>query len=583
MNFEYNEKELLHSNILEKVTVECRSNKFGFKEGKTDKLDNIREILQNSGYHEILLSNAQIWRRDFSSPIDVVVSSHSDVVDSITKCSSRLSEEGYYSGTYDNAGTNAAAVIAMLEGDLPSNIVFAFTADEETGRCNGAMQVLEYVRNLGNDPTFIALDVTYEGYEDGLIFTVENLSSGHKKNEDMNFLNQVGNAAMALENGNLRTCSFVRLHKEAIPEVFPKEYISKDSGWFDEGQAYAKEHARAFSLCLPCEGNMHGNSGVRVRQPEFEGYVNALEAISYSLVNENLQYVENKKNENAILCEKLLEMVKEEEQKRLEEQASRKSYSSYSGYNRYAWRGMSDEEADYYSYNSSYGVYDNADEYFIGGSYSLADFPSYDDYISAVVDDIYDAAYSYDIDEENVTSFIEELIDYTSLEVIEYFGGEDKYSHLLCNLIETEFGYKANEDEIEIRRDRSLRYDEDGYEYDENLVSMFLTPEEQVKNLISILERNEQLFTSEQKCLLLDYARETEDGDKAVEKVRLLAHVIETSPHLVSKEMSRIHDELDLISLYKDDTEKEHINKASLNSVDYIPYEDFDDDFGYDD
>ena len=222
------------------------------------------------------------------------------------------------------------------------------------------------------------------------------------------------------------------------------------------------------------------------------------------------------------------------------------------------------------SYNSSFGVYDDC---LIGGNYSLSDFPSYDDYIGHIVDDIYDIAYEYELENgEDALYLIEQIIDSTSSEVVEYFGGEDKYRKMLCDMIEAEFGVEIERTKQEdVKHD--LRYDEDGYEYDESLIEMFLTPVEKVKYFIQIAEREEVIFTSEQKHLLMYYAKTIDDGDKAVEKARLLAHVIQTAPSLVSKEMNRINYEIDM---YENDIYMSQNTEAETH---YLPYEDFDDDY----
>lgn len=560
MEFEYDEIDRKHSHIMELLAVQCRSNKFGFKEGQTQRIDAIRNILKDSEYHEVLLPGVQIWRKDFSSPIDVLVSSHVDVVNSISSCSSSLSENGYYKGTYDNAGTNSAAVISMLEGDIPANVVFAFSSDEETGRCNGARQVLEYARNLGNDPVCIALDVTYEGYDDGCIFTVENLTSGHKKDEDKEFLNEVANAALALESDGARTCSFVKLHKNAIPEAFPKEYVSKETGWFDEAQAYAEEHAKTFSLCLPCEGSMHSNSGVKVRQPEFEGYVNALESVIYSLTNSHEQLIEAKRMENSTLHSKIAGMIEEEEEQR------KANKSKYSYYSRYDY----DDEEDYRAYNASFGIYDedyDPSTY----CYDPGMYPTFDDYLNSVIDDMCECAYGYEVNEVDI--FVDDMSENAPRDIIEYFGGEDNFRNFVRNMFESEFMSEVDyEEEID-----DLRYDEDGYEYDDSLVDAFRSPQEKVKQRINEIEKDCVVFNTKERDLLIKYAKVVGDTDMAIEKVNYLAKIIDKSPQIAEKEVNRIRDEIEEYLYEKTDgylNSKEDMQDCYSNSV----FDEFDDD-----
>lgn len=488
-------KEEKHKEVMEALAKICRSNKRGFIEGKTDKIDAIRDLMKDSGYHEILLPNAQIWRKDFSTPIDVVVSSHADVVDSITKCSSKLKEkdEGvYYSGTYDNAGTNAALVISALEGNLPDNTVIAFTADEESGRCSGAKQVLEYARNSGYEPVCIALDVTYEGFDEGYLFTVENASSGHKKEEDMSFLNDLANAMIAVDPEDDQGCCFVKLSKNGIPDEMDRKYLAKGSSWLDEAQIYGREHAKTFSLCLPCDGEMHDNRGVDVKQPTFEGYVNALEYMIYAMSKSpNLQQIlEEKKAENSILLGKAKEMAKKEE-----ESSKSKYADSY-----YAYKNgllSEDDYYDYLAYNESYRVngYDNSnynfeyrhnaisDKDYVESWYDEEVFPTFKSYVDSVIEDIVEVVYEYS--EEERESFIEEAISYMPDDVIEWFGGLDRAVAVVKDVFDSVYGtcdldfenpnkeedYSFDEDDFSEEKmdEEDTEYEEDDYSgyYDE--------------------------------------------------------------------------------------------------------------------
>lgn len=463
-----------HQHVLESVSKICRSNKKGFKEGETEKLDAIRDLLKESGYHEILLPNAQIWRKDFSAPIDIVVSSHADVVKSITKCSSNVKEKdgfSYYKGTYDNAGTNAALVISMLEGSLPDNAIFAFTADEETGRCHGAKQVLEYARSSGYEPICIALDVTYEGYDEGYLFTVENLTSGHK-NEDQDFLNEVASAMMGIESEDKQSCSFVKVSKNAVPSELDKKYVARDTGWFDEAQAYGEEHVKAMSICLPCEGEMHANSGVLVKEPAFEGYVNALEYMIHAMAKSPIleQIKDEKKEANVSLLETATAMAEKEAEE------YKKYYSSHSAtYNRYRNGEMSEDEYyDYLAYNQSYGVhgydadYDYDYENMINARcgveswYDPDVYPSFKDYVDCVIEDIVESAYSYEADERE--PFIEDALYYIPDDVMDWFGEDSHFKTVLDEIFDLAHGIEKEDP------DKEENYqidDETSYEYDD--------------------------------------------------------------------------------------------------------------------
>lgn len=493
MNFSYTDKELRHKQIMEALAKPCRSNKKGFIEGETQKLDAIRELLTDSGYHEILLNNSQIWRKDLSAPIDVVISSHADIVKQITKCSSVLSDNGYYKGTYDNAGPASALVAAMLERNLPDNILIAFTADEETGRCNGAKQVLEYARNSGNEPICIALDVTYEGYDNGHLFTVENLSSGHKKNEDFEFLNNVGNAILSMDTDK-QSCTFVRLNKHAIPEVIDTtKYMAKDSGDLDEAYIYVYEHARAFSLCLPCDGEMHGNSGVYVRQPEFEGYINAIEGI-ISMMSKDVNkdaVVARVKEENTPLIEKCLELVAEEkaleEERRQKLAESRKGWYTPASYGycgtvprEYSGEMSEDEYYDYMAYNSSFGI-EYADMIESPPSYYEPEvYGSFKNYVDSVIEEIADVIFEYDYgDDESREDFVAESMSYIPEDVVDYYGGSYHMVQVLNAMYNSAFGIEGDEKLGEYDEDveeeaycSDCSHDSDGYEYESSLFDL---------------------------------------------------------------------------------------------------------------
>lgn len=361
MDFSYSEKELSHAKLAEALTKPCHSGKDGFKD--TEKLCAIREALVGSGYREFLLPHAQIWvRRSFldgSARENVVlVSSHADFVPEITKPFSVLEDDGYYKGTFDNAGTTAALVSKMVEGALPESAIVAFTADEETGKCRGAKQALEFVRGHGVEPLCIALDVTEEGFEEGCLFTIENVDAGRKTGE-------IFEAARALEGESPHQFLYVPLpSKKRDPSLEPpwiKERESKSCSWFDEGRAYANEGACAFSLCVPFSGQMHSNTGGRIAQPVFEGFANAIEGFVLQLAK--AERCEERASEIAQENEGLFEKSKAlaaEEAERTKKERESWSWSS-SLWERRDW--ITEEEAEYRDYNASFGLGYDYDDY----------------------------------------------------------------------------------------------------------------------------------------------------------------------------------------------------------------------------
>ena len=377
----YDKIDRQHAEILEKCACMCRSNKHGFT--VTDRLEAIRELLEGSGYKEIFLGTTSMWFKEgFNKKEDtILISSHADTVDTISKCYSRLSEEGYYSGTYDNAGTNAAAVIAMLEGNFPPNVVFAFNSEEESGKMKGAKDCVSYLTSIGiSKPTCIALDVTYEGHDEGLLASIENCS------KDPNFLSMVAKSALSCEPQD-QSFIFVKKSNKALPEELPKEFISPSTGMCDEAFIYADLGMNTFSFCLPCEGNMHSDSGLRVRQPAFEGYVTSLETMIYAMTKTHPDLITAKIIEKQALLDRNKELMKTEVPKTYHLPGY---YSAtpgiYSGYNRSSdyMMGYDDDynfgsinDADYNDDMLSY--YGHDVEFLESVAYDMLDSEMYDE------------------------------------------------------------------------------------------------------------------------------------------------------------------------------------------------------------
>ena len=90
--FEFSEEELGHAKILEDLSLINRSNKHKFTE--ENRLNKIRELLADSPYQETYTHECySLWSKVPLSklPQDVIlITSHTDVVGSITECSSKL-------------------------------------------------------------------------------------------------------------------------------------------------------------------------------------------------------------------------------------------------------------------------------------------------------------------------------------------------------------------------------------------------------------------------------------------------------------------------------------------------------------
>lgn len=276
--------EQKHEELLRNVSVMSRSTPETFT--VTDRLEAIRTELEGTPYQETYDGGLfSLWSK---VPIDrlpyniVLVSSHADVSFGINRCSSRL-ENGVYKGTYDNAGTNAAAVALMQEYNFPDNVVFAFTGEEETGGCAGAKQVFDFLSEADKEITALALDVTYEGFDDNRLISIENATA--PKAVESEFLERLANAMLSAEEE--QSFCFVKAEKKHVPSNLPPEYLSPSTGMYDEAFAYRDMGAPACSLCLPCKGGMHSDSGVAVKQPVFEGYVLSVAGLISQLTRSN--------------------------------------------------------------------------------------------------------------------------------------------------------------------------------------------------------------------------------------------------------------------------------------------------------
>lgn len=249
--------------VLSQIALPARSDKHNRGFTETAKLDAIKEMLslENSPYSIIGTSkNCVIYGQEPPQRGEqpILVSSHADIVSQITKVFSEKGEE-YYRGTYDNLGTNAAACVLMLNETFPKNVYFAFTADEETGRCHGAKDALSFLADAsGVNPLCIALDVTWDGFGEKL-YSIENFATSMEPT--LTALAQRTDSAHA-------TANFTRV------------------GGYDEGTYYCNKKMQACSICLPCSGSMHSDSGVDIFKATFHGYILSLAAVLHTLTED---------------------------------------------------------------------------------------------------------------------------------------------------------------------------------------------------------------------------------------------------------------------------------------------------------
>lgn len=264
-------------NLVKEMQTPCRSNgRFFTQDGR---LRTIRRITESTPYALYKGNLCNVYTKvpvnDLQKLGEItLISSHVDTVPhnlfSIVDEEQRLMK-----GTYDNTITNAACVYLMLHGDLPENVVFAFTGDEETGGCRGAKETMEFLKRfeISSDRTSVlALDVTYEGYEQKCAFSLENMYSNGGTSPFIDYLNEHYGGQYV----------YAAPFRAEIPSNVPQEILSKFHSWFDEGAAYARMNTNfAASFCMPCQSrkgcnDMHSEEGVFVHTDAFLSYINAL-------------------------------------------------------------------------------------------------------------------------------------------------------------------------------------------------------------------------------------------------------------------------------------------------------------------
>ena len=262
-----------------------------------DRLYLIKLILAGSGYEIISETGLSVVYKkkqtDLSDNI-VLLSTHVDCVPGITKPGFKVTKKGNYKGSFDNAATNAAVVISMLENRLSDNTVVAFTGDEE-GHDNGAKQV----RKLLNGKRYIAiaLDVTFNlESEDNSIttykdvsYTIDNIcsvSSEEIVKKLFRYANEKHIRYMVTRASG--KYDFFEDREDEIKNYYDVHFEVESVAAFDEAIEYSESDncVAAFSLCLPTDDDdeddpqMHTNKKVKIKKESFNEYIEALTYIS---------------------------------------------------------------------------------------------------------------------------------------------------------------------------------------------------------------------------------------------------------------------------------------------------------------
>ena len=237
--------------ILRTVTVDCKDNGECFT--VTDRVAVIERVLENTEYKLIsrqplalLYAKRQVCEGDRV----LLISSHIDCLHVDCFCSD---DGDSLRGTFDNSFTNAALLWNMQHDKLPDNVVVAFTGNEESDS-QGAVQTVVALGQMGCEvAAALVLDVTNEGWESGALFTLEN---------DLGIDILTGyNIISSLEQYGGR---FAFKHN-ALP---------------DESWDYADYGIPSLTLCVPVDGDLHGDAGVMLRKESALEYCNVLSLIA---------------------------------------------------------------------------------------------------------------------------------------------------------------------------------------------------------------------------------------------------------------------------------------------------------------
>ena len=237
--------------ILRTVTVDCKDNGECFT--VTDRVAVIERVLENTEYKLIsrqplalLYAKRQVREGDRV----LLISSHIDCLHVDCFCSD---DGDSLRGTFDNSFTNAALLWNMQHDKLPDNVVVAFTGNEESDS-QGAVQTVVALGQMGCEvAAALVLDVTNEGWESGALFTLEN---------DLGIDILTGyNIISSLEQYGGR---FAFKHN-ALP---------------DESWDYADYGIPSLTLCVPVDGDLHGDAGVMLRKESALEYCNVLSLIA---------------------------------------------------------------------------------------------------------------------------------------------------------------------------------------------------------------------------------------------------------------------------------------------------------------
>ena len=252
--------------ILKRISVVNRDNGIRFTE--MTRLNVIAKMLEGTAYH--LLNEEGLFHMYGKLPLEsyenaLLLSTHVDCESNITRCFTKVQDDGTLVGTFDNMLTNAAALTLMLRDELPDNVIVVFTGDEEENSV-GAIQAGRFLEDNDIDFMAIVLDVTDAGY--GVAdFTIEKT-----------FWNkEIGKLVISVAKSLGDRWRFVPEEDEPIPKYVPRsKVVAGDEEASDESDTYDDLDIKCFSLCTPTSGDMHCDVGINTRVDVFRAYIHAV-------------------------------------------------------------------------------------------------------------------------------------------------------------------------------------------------------------------------------------------------------------------------------------------------------------------
>ena len=285
-------------NLAEKLAVPSHSNHDQFTElGRLNKIDS---ELRETAYGHV--EKHELFWLYSQKPIDeiegrlLVVSSHADCLqrDAVFEYSDKKHPKRMV-GIFDNAVTNAASVYLMKYTDLPENVVFAFTGEEETDQ-KGARKLSKYLKSLNKSFNAMVLDCTYSAFEDQADFTIEN---DFIYLCDANWMKKIIDSIIPLGD----TWRFIPapsdqkkdnpddyFDSKEIVKMISSEKTCTDAGDIetadeDEAWEYDDRDISCFSVCLPCDAvDMHVQTGFGIRRKNYYNYIAALHILCCAAV-----------------------------------------------------------------------------------------------------------------------------------------------------------------------------------------------------------------------------------------------------------------------------------------------------------